>query len=335
MGPSVEHLAAQQSTSPPELPSFSADDEDIEITLETDDEITGSLELSGKLATEFSSEVTVEDGRKFTTTQVEVGELTTNAERSMLTQTVVSGASGERITAEQKQALAALSQELDQAYGVLGSELPPQEDLLVRIVSYYAEAPVGFKLGNETTQKASVSYEQAPAVTQAVAQSDIGKLEYVSYKSDVTSNGLEGPTATECAEAETLRNSGLLDEYTTFVACQRAGGDGIRYLSCGYRTHKMYWDSRRLCYGFRGNKYTGPRAYRCRGQCGANCHQATGPPTYRCRGWGAYTRDCAEHDDCSYRTNASGGASDSNCGDEFKEARDDFLNARINCNGRC
>ncbi|RAL15877.1 uncharacterized protein BO97DRAFT_383664 [Aspergillus homomorphus CBS 101889] len=57
--------------------------------------------------------------------------------------------------------------------------------------------------------------------------------------------------------------------------------------------------------------------YSCNGRCGAGC---TG------LGLGnVYTQDCWSHDICSYFNNASGGASDPNCGAAFAAARDDFL----------
>jgi hypothetical protein len=69
-----------------------------------------------------------------------------------------------------------------------------------------------------------------------------------------------------------------------------------------------------------------PNSYGCMGRCGADC------------GWGApssWTKDCLDHDACSYRNNASGGSSDPNCGDEFDEAADDWLGGVWwGCNGK-
>ncbi len=58
--------------------------------------------------------------------------------------------------------------------------------------------------------------------------------------------------------------------------------------------------------------------YACMGRCGAGC---SGTSIY-----GRWTQDCLEHDVCSYRYNASGGSSDGNCGDEYDNAFDDFVN---------
>jgi len=59
--------------------------------------------------------------------------------------------------------------------------------------------------------------------------------------------------------------------------------------------------------------------YSCMGRCGAGC---SGFSLY-----GRWTLDCLEHDACSFRNNSSGGSADANCGDEYNEATDDFINA--------
>ncbi|KAH7157295.1 hypothetical protein B0J13DRAFT_617406 [Dactylonectria estremocensis] len=57
--------------------------------------------------------------------------------------------------------------------------------------------------------------------------------------------------------------------------------------------------------------------YSCNGRCGAGCSgTALG---------NAYTQDCFSHDVCSYFNNASGGASDANCGAAYSAAVDDTL----------
>ncbi|KAF8857750.1 hypothetical protein BDZ45DRAFT_592291 [Acephala macrosclerotiorum] len=55
----------------------------------------------------------------------------------------------------------------------------------------------------------------------------------------------------------------------------------------------------------------------CNGRCGVGCDGvAVG---------NAYTQDCFTHDICSYFEDASGGASDPNCGAAYVAAEDDFL----------
>lgn len=62
-----------------------------------------------------------------------------------------------------------------------------------------------------------------------------------------------------------------------------------------------------------GSSYKGGS---CMGRCGAAC------------GWGApsaWTKDCLDHDICIVDQNGvNGGATDSNCGDEFIHAADDY-----------
>ncbi|KAI0482587.1 hypothetical protein GGR56DRAFT_196657 [Xylariaceae sp. FL0804] len=57
--------------------------------------------------------------------------------------------------------------------------------------------------------------------------------------------------------------------------------------------------------------------YSCNGRCGAGC---TGTAV-----GDVYTQDCFTHDMCSYWEDATGGASDPNCGDAYDAAVDDTL----------
>ena len=61
--------------------------------------------------------------------------------------------------------------------------------------------------------------------------------------------------------------------------------------------------------------------YSCMGRCGPAC------------GGGDWTLDCLEHDACSRYYSASGGGNDSNCGDEWWEASDDYTAFWKRCNG--
>jgi hypothetical protein len=55
--------------------------------------------------------------------------------------------------------------------------------------------------------------------------------------------------------------------------------------------------------------------YSCMGKCGAGCNGIGG-------GW---TKDCLDHDTCSYRYSSYGGSADTYCGDEFTAASDDIF----------
>ncbi|RYN23883.1 hypothetical protein AA0113_g2876 [Alternaria arborescens] len=61
--------------------------------------------------------------------------------------------------------------------------------------------------------------------------------------------------------------------------------------------------------------------YSCNGRCGAGCSgTAIG---------NVYTQDCFSHDVCSWFNNASGGASDPNCGAAYNAAVDDTVGGAI------
>lgn len=55
----------------------------------------------------------------------------------------------------------------------------------------------------------------------------------------------------------------------------------------------------------------------CMGRCGAGCGSD--------RGAGFYTKDCMDHDVCGLNDEVLGGAFDRDCGDEFRQAADDFV----------
>lgn len=55
--------------------------------------------------------------------------------------------------------------------------------------------------------------------------------------------------------------------------------------------------------------------YDCMGLCGGGCQKF-----FR----GGWTLDCLEHDVCSHNLGASGGGSDKNCGDEYKDAQANY-----------
>lgn len=99
---------------------------------------------------------------------------------------------------------------------------------------------------------------------------------------------------------------------------QRLGNEGISCIKKGTYVNAEY-DKGRTGTRYSDRVKVGSKArsgYGCMGRCGADC------------GWGApsaWTKDCMDHDQCSNVFNASGGSGDSNCGDEFNEAADDWL----------
>jgi hypothetical protein len=247
----VEGIDVGDSIAQGEAPSGSSTsqlDGPLEIAQDKDDEIRGSLHRPGMLATKFRGEVKTPDesrsaiDARFAITNVEVGALKINAKRNLRTETVVQGAGGKRITAEQKRALTALCKEFERSFGPVGAQLPPEEDLLVRSTCFFAEAPAGAELKTETVPKPSVSQEET-------APADEFSTEYVNvaYRHDETDKELLTPTKEECAQAKASGN------FTTFVACQRSDNDGIRYLSCSLRTHRLGHDAKAHCWRWNYN----------------------------------------------------------------------------------
>jgi len=97
---------------------------------------------------------------------------------------------------------------------------------------------------------------------------------------------------------------------------QRRGNDGVSCIKKGRRYSLQYDGSRGNTNVTRTANYNGGGSYGCMGRCGGGCGRWWIPSSW--------TLDCFEHDECSLRYGASGGSSDSNCGDEFNEAADDW-----------
>ena len=92
--------------------------------------------------------------------------------------------------------------------------------------------------------------------------------------------------------------------------------DGVSCVRRG-NYYTISWDDRR------GNRTARDQAgrnrggnYNCMARCGAGCGRWWIPSSW--------TLDCFEHDECSRQNNSSGGAADSNCGDEWVHAADDW-----------
>jgi hypothetical protein len=266
-------------------------------------------------------------------TNVTTSGLSVQAKRDLQTQTLTVTTNNHRITAQEKRTLTKLCQEFEHSLGSLGSMLPQKEDLLLRTTCYLAEAPVGYKFEDITLRGPSAVYvQEAPSATATeapaqVAQDDEIEFMNVSYQRGLRENGTDAPTTRECDRVQTLERSGKLGagDFTMFVACQQSGENGIQEIkNCRPYSLNMYWDSRGsgagnrvLCYGYRGTEGAGPCTRLCKGRCGIQCGNSKN---------GFYTRDCAEHDDCVQREDGPGIlADDDNCGDEYREARDDFL----------
>lgn len=120
---------------------------------------------------------------------------------------------------------------------------------------------------------------------------------------------------------------GYVHENRKFNSSLGLKDEGITCIKKG-RTAKAEWNTQSSTYESLdivvGTNY--PNNYGCMGRCGADCGSWWIPSSW--------TKDCLDHDMCSYLNNASGGSSDPNCGDEYNEAADDWLGGVwVGCSG--
>ncbi|WP_159397372.1 hypothetical protein [Sorangium cellulosum] len=101
---------------------------------------------------------------------------------------------------------------------------------------------------------------------------------------------------------------------------QAANEDGILYLRCNVASIAVH-DASGHCTQFE-SIFAGPNSDDCYGKCGSGCGFGTA----------GYTYDCLDHDRCGRAHGGSANPWDDECGDEYWEADDDFLNSII---GRC
>lgn len=94
------------------------------------------------------------------------------------------------------------------------------------------------------------------------------------------------------------------------------GNEGITCIRKGTYVNAEYDDR----YGAHSNRImvgsTARPGWECMGRCGGGCGS-----WWKASSW---TKDCMDHDQCGAANNSSGGTFDSNCGDEFDEAADDW-----------
>ncbi|WP_219973691.1 hypothetical protein [Rubrobacter xylanophilus] len=232
-----------------------------------------------------------------TRANVEVNGIPFSVTRYPQTQTIELDGPDRALNPRDKQALeeagTALSLRLLES-GVKPDNIPPEQDLLMRTLAYLSEAPVGYKIGDNFSEKPVVK-EAYPATVESSTRSPVvGKL---------------SPEA--CKEAA-LKTG----DFRTLAACQRADNDGIWLLPCRSGLRYQSHDARNHCFASY-RVYAGPGSGECLGKCGPGCN--------RVLTWG-WTQDCLDHDVCSRSHNSTSGFRDPNCGDEWWEADEDYLN---------
>ncbi|GAA1875108.1 hypothetical protein GCM10009687_48940 [Asanoa iriomotensis] len=195
-------------------------------------------------------------------------------------------------------ALAAFTKDLETKWvkpaNLTKAPIPLHRDLTIRLAMLLAEAPVGTRIGTQDVPRPAERYGERPLPDGAEAVESCLK---------------EGAFATEPNSAE---RSAMV------AACQESNEDGILYTGCNVNAWVVH-DADSHC--FLGEViYVGPASYDCMGKCGGGCFIITG-----------YTYDCADHDRCGRAHGGSTNPWDSECGDEYWEADDDFLWSSNQC----
>jgi hypothetical protein len=181
--------------------------------------------------------------------------------------------------------------------------IPAHQDLLSRLSALIAEAPLG----------------------TAMTKQEVAKPAEATSDTRYTPDGV--PTVESCLQDVIKTSEPKTDARTVAVAaCQQGNEDSILYFSCAIGGKWLCHDSDSHCFLCETIQAGYGASVDCLGRCGPGC--GLPPPT---GGHGAYTYDCGDHDRCGQAHGGSANPWDSECGDEYWEADDDFLWAGPNC----
>lgn len=172
--------------------------------------------------------------------------------------------------------------------------IPLHRDLTIRLALLLAEAPPGTMIGTQDVPRPTERFGDRKLPASAVA---VG-------------------SCLEEATFATVKNSA--ERKAVVAACQESNEDGIWYTGCNVNEWVLH-DAGDHCM-MSEVVYVGPASYDCMGKCGGGCFIITG-----------YTYDCADHDRCGRVHGGSTDPWDSECGDEYWEADDDFLWSTNQC----
>lgn len=189
---------------------------------------------------------------------------------------------------------------------------------LATTLAYLAEAPPDLRIGDSTE---SIGAEGAPTTGGEVStrEVDLQATEAASADGRMAELGV--------GDVMACRSDALAaGEFVSLRACYRGDEDGLYRLTCETKNHNESHDAEGgsgggHCFQTR-LVYSGPCSGGCLGQCGADCY---GRGTF-----GGYYQDYLDHDRCSQHHDASGRPFDDHCGDEYREADDDFARALNN-----
>jgi hypothetical protein len=261
-------------------------------------EAAGSTDITyGHSRTFIAASATTEVASRRNAT-IDVNGKTFTLKVDKKTNTVTWGGGGRTLDPADAGALKSMAEGLHRQYLTRGkvSALAPDTELLIRFTMLLAEAPAGVKLKDYVVD--------APVITELPASEVL---------------------ATEPAVAEGKCSAGkgtaaAAGEMAIAAACQRGDEDGIQYMACTRANRSLSHDSAGHCF-LTESINSGPGSSGSLGECGSGV-----------TGIGTYTYDCGDHDRCGRAHGGSFNPWDSECGDEYFEADDDFLFAPI---GRC
>lgn len=201
---------------------------------------------------------------------------------------------GPAMTPEARQPLERLAAELERR--MLQPAVQPQEEWAFRIVSYWADVPIGFPMATTQTIRRERRSVEGGSVSgeERGRKADGGKPDCATGCNVDSDDGIVD-LSTPCKPAH---------HQTKHDACDKSTGQGHCYNS--YRVE-----------GGCG------RAIHCRGRCGPGCGFT---------GFGVYSKDCLEHDHCVDHNRACATCpTDKKCGDEWIDAADDFMWGSFSC----
>ncbi len=274
----------------------------MQITAHTDDQITGVL-TRGSLRVGFASRMETPSRAVL---RLELGHLVLNAEADYQNETRTLDGHGHALTVEERMGLLALSAKLERYLNPYNRQLLGHEDLLFRVVSYWAEAPDSFPLKRRVI---SVPLP-VPAIPEPLTQAS----------SQTCSTGCE-PEPPCFDDDSCCERCGFL-----FCGCDGEREFEFRYLEqgCACASYVLKHDYLGVhCYCSEILQAGCDLDRECLGRCFAGCGGSGGA--------GVYSYDCAEHDRCG-RAHGCESSSDVACLDEFAEAGDDAFQP-WNCAG--
>lgn len=242
---------------------------------------------------------------KQTVARIKVNGKSLGVTRNQRTKTLRRDGNGQVLTMKDKQALAGLANKLGRSLRFSLRELPPQEDLLVRTISYYTEAPVGYRVRDMVVRNSTVTVaDESAKYTPGIPVLD----------------------------SHTCKEAAAKGDFRVAAACTFSDDDGVARLSCASGFKPTSHDAINAsppaaahCF-LTYNTFSGPCQANCQGKCGIGCNP------FASTGW---TQDCLDHDQCIAQHGGGGGSGNPACGDEYDEAFNDFFASITNQCGRC